>query len=104
MCVCVCVCVCGNHFEQTGYRPGVATSPASPFLLAEQGEERNVFRLQFAPESIISRVRFGYPVPYQTPHQAESGAYVQHSTRLSHISIWPPSEPTGTGPEILKLA
>ena len=42
------------------------------------------FQSLFAPESLISRVRFGRPVPRQPAHlphpQAESGAYLRDST------------------------
>ena len=52
--------------------------------------EMNISLFPFAPEDLVSRDRFGSPVPRQPAHlhtQAESGAYLRDSSRF------PPQRP-----------
>ena len=52
-------------------------------------EKMNISLSAFAPENLVSRDGFGSPVPRQPAHlhtQAESGAYLRDSSRVSRRS------------------
>ena len=57
--------VCGHH----RYQPGMVANPARSQLNRENG----FFPVPFAAESLVSRVRFGCPVPRQPAHSPRPG-------------------------------
>ena len=62
-------------------QPGKVANPARGQL----NRENNNSLSAFAPENLVSRDRFGSPVPRQPAHlhtQAESGAYLRDSSRV----------------------
>ena len=86
--VCIHVCMYSKHFQQSKGQPGMVANPARGELNRE-----NTFSLSsFAPENLVSRGRFGRPVPRQPAHlhtQSESsiinhqsGAYSRDSSRF----------------------
>ena len=83
----------------------------SILLVVNWTAKMNIFLSPFAPENLVSRDRFGSPVPRQPAHlhtQAESGAHVRDSSRVSQwrpfIYSKPPyaigSVPSLSGPAI----
>ena len=61
---------------------GKVASPARGQL----NREKNTSLSAFVPENLVSRDGFGSPVPRQPAHlhtQAESGAYLRDSSRVS---------------------
>ena len=58
-------------------------------LVVSWTEKRNISLSAFAPEYLVSRDRFGSPVPRQSAHlhiQGESGAYLRDSSRVPRRS------------------
>ena len=74
-------------------QPGKVANPACGQL----NRKMNISLSAFAPENLVSRDRFGSPVPRQPAYlhtQAESGAYLRNSSgvprRRPFISLKPP--------------
>ena len=60
----------------------------------------NISLSSFAPRNLVSRDGFGSPVPRQPAHlytQAESGAYLRDSSRVSHRATSRLLSSTGSG-------
>ena len=75
------VCMYGHRYSKSMDQPGKVANPARGQL----NREMNISLSTFAPEILISRDGFSSPVPRQPAHlhtQAESGAYLQDSSRF----------------------
>ena len=59
------VCMCCQHFHQSMDRRGVVASPARGHRKKIKGEKITFFLSSFAPANVVSRDRFGGPVPRQ---------------------------------------
>ena len=81
MYVCIYVCIYGHTYGKSMDQPGKVTNPARGQL----NRSINIFLVPFAPGNLVSRDGFGSLVPRQPAHlhtQAESGAYLQDSSRF----------------------
>ena len=99
ICLVMYVCIYGHTHSKSMDQPGMVANPARGQL--NRGN-MNISLSAFAPENLISRDGFGSPVPRQPAHlhtQAESGAYLRDSSRVSrrrpYIYLKPPY---ATGP------
>ena len=73
--------VYGHTYSKSMEQPGKVAHPARGQL----NRKNEHFPVPFAPEPLVSRDRFGSPVPRQPTHlhtQAESGAYLRDSSRV----------------------
>ena len=80
-CLCAYVCMVITYSKGKD-QPGKVVNPARGQL----NREINITLSAFAPENLVSRNEFGSPVPRQPVHlltQAESGAYLGDSSRVS---------------------
>ena len=71
----------GHKYSKSMDQPGKVTNPARGQLTGKI----NISLSAFAPENLVSRDKFGIPVPPQSAHlrtQAKSGAYIQDSSRV----------------------
>ena len=78
--------ICDNHTYITptlhNVQPRVCNVWSS---VVSSTEKKNISLSAFTPENLVSRDRFGSPVPRQRAHlhtQAESGAYLRDSSRV----------------------
>ena len=81
MYVCMYVCMYGHHICQSLDQPGKVANPARGQL----NRKMNISLFAFAPDNLVLREGFSRPVPRQPAHlhtQAESGAYLQDSSRV----------------------
>ena len=74
-----------QHFQQGMDQPGMVTNPGRGQL------NRDFFfnLFLFAPENLVSRDRFGRPVPRQPVHSPHSAGSVAHSRDSSRFSRRP---------------
>ena len=120
------VCMYGKHFQQSMDLPGTVANPAGSHL-----NRKKFFPLSpFAPMNLVSRDKFGRPVPRQPAHSLpHSGGIINHQSgssrfprRRPYLYRQPPSDQSrvyrvtqlrsdsvhcrgsaGTGPLVLKV-
>ena len=71
-------------YQKSKDQPDEVANPARGRQLNRENE-KNIYLSPFAPENLVSRDRFGSPVPRQPAHlhtQAEPGGYLRDSSRV----------------------
>ena len=74
-------CMYGHTYSKSMDQPGKVANPARGQL----NRENEYFLVRVRAWELVSRDRFGSPVPHQRAHlhtQAESGAYLRDSSRV----------------------
>ena len=77
------VCMYGHTYSKSIDQPSKVSNPARGQL---NRENKYLYLSVFVPENLVSRDGLGSPVPRQPTHlhtQAESGAYLRDSSRVS---------------------